>query len=126
MWIEDAQQLHDLNLRIADEENAGNVTWLGSILAPQMAFQRADPAKTIDDRASYLRKVAKGGDRRTIAIESIDIFGKRAVVTCLVRSEGRVFHNIRLYVKRASDDEQAKESWLLLGWANEPQDESPQ
>ena len=91
-----------------------------------MAFQRADPARTIDDRTTYLRKVAKGGDRRTIAIESIDIFGKRAVVTCLVRSEGRLFHNIRLFVKRVGNGEEGKQNWLLLGWANEPQDESPQ
>ena len=107
------EALRDLNMRIGLAENAGNRLWLEGVLAPRLAFQRADPARTVDDAEAFLAKVKPGGDRETRIIEPIEIYGDRAVVQCVVRSGGVEYHNLRLFVRRAGD-------WKLLAWANEP------
>jgi len=114
---DDQNALRDLNERIGAAENDGDRDWLASILAPSLSFQRADPDKTVDDRAAFLAKVKKGGDRRTQVIEPIELYGDRAVVECIVHTSDGDFHNLRLFVRRA-------DGWKLLGWANERVDSS--
>jgi Domain of unknown function (DUF4440) len=109
----DEQVLRDLNMEIANAESRGDREWLAKILAPKLAFQRADPAATVDDQDAFLRKVAKGPAKTTRIVEPIQIFGKRAIVQCVVTVGGQDFHNIRLFVRRDGE-------WKLLGWANEP------
>jgi hypothetical protein len=106
----DRQVLRQLNREIGDLENKGKRRRLAAIIAPRLAFQRADSAQTIEDRTSYLRKVKAGGTRATRAIE---VYGNRAIVRCVVAVGRDRFHNIRLFVRR-------KGRWQLLGWANEP------
>ena len=86
----DTQALRALNLRIGEAENVGDRTWLAGVLAPRLAFQRADPARSVDDAEAYLAKVKAGGDRETRIVEPIEVFGNRAVVQCVVRSGGSI------------------------------------
>ena len=65
------------------------------------------------DADAYLAKVKAGGDRETVTVEPIEVFGNRAVVQCVVRSGGVKYHNLRLFVRRDG-------AWKLLAWANEP------
>ena len=110
---DDERILRDHTIEITDAENVGNRDRLAAAIAPQLAFQRADAAKTVDNRDTFLAKVSPGGDRRvTQIIEPIEIYGSRAVVLSVVTAGGRQFHNLRLFVKRDGD-------WKLLGWANE-------
>ncbi len=108
----DEQILRELNIEVAAAEDRGDRTWLSKILAPRLAFQRADAQKTVDDSDAYLQKVAPSGPRQTRVVEPIDICGDRAIVKCVVTTGGRDFHNIRLFVRRDG-------GWKLLGWANE-------
>ena len=39
----------------------GEREWLATILAPRLAFQLADEARTVDDHVAFLQKVASGG-----------------------------------------------------------------
>ena len=82
-------------------------------LAPRLAFQRADGARTVDDRDTFLQKVKPGGTRLTRIIEPIELYGDRAIVKCIVQMGERQCHNLRLFVRRDG-------SWKLLAWANEP------
>ena len=70
--------------------------------------------QTIVDRKEFLDAVASGSDRDT-EVESIHLYGDRAVVTCIVTMKpgGERYHNLRLFVRREG-------GWKLLGWANEP------
>jgi Putative lumazine-binding len=108
----DNQALVELNILIGDAENRGDVEWLSNILAPILAFRRADLQKTVDDKAAFLEKVKSGGNRETTVVEPIEIFGDRAIVKCIVKVGDQNFHNIRLFVRREGE-------WKLLGWANE-------
>ena len=110
---DDEQELRELNVKIGDAENSGDVKWLSTILAPRLAFQRADELQTIDDQVAFLQKVKAGGTRVTRIIEPIALFGDRAVVQCIVTVGDQEFHNLRLFVRR-------ERQWKLLGWANEP------
>jgi len=111
---DDKQALRDLNEKIAHAEENGNREWLATILAPQLAFQRADESRTIDDRGSFLQKVKAGGPpKRTEIIEPIELYGDRAIVQCIVSVGDQRFHNLRLFIRREGN-------WKLLGWANEP------
>jgi hypothetical protein len=110
--MDDAQFLHELNMQISEAENQGNKAWLAQILAPRLAFQRADPARTVDDGVAFLQKVHDGGKRKTVSVEPIKIYGDRAIVECIVQDGEARFHNLRLFVRREG-------SWKLLGWANE-------
>jgi len=102
----------ELNTGIGDAENRGDREWLAATLAPKLAFQRADPARTVDDLETFLSRVTKGGDRTT-NVNAIDVRGDIAVVRCTVCADGKYFDNARLFVRRNND-------WKLLGWANEP------
>ena len=108
----DQAALMDLNMEIGEAENRGDRDWLAGILAPRLAFQRADDQKTIDDRVAFLQKVKAGGKRVTRIINPIELFGDRAIVKCIVTVENEEFHNLRLFVRRDG-------SWRLLAWANE-------
>jgi hypothetical protein len=114
----DKQTLEQLNIRIGVEESKGDNesrAWLDSIIAPKLTFRRAD-ATTIDSREEFLKKVKPSVPRET-KVESIELHGDRAVVTCIVTMKSldgdKRFHNLRLFVRHEGQ-------WKLLGWANEP------
>jgi Domain of unknown function (DUF4440) len=109
---DDKEALRELNLKIGDAENSGDREWLATILAPRLAFQRADEPRTVDDQVAVLQKLKPGGRRVTNIVEPIELYGDRAIVKCMVTVDGQAFHNIRLFVRH--DD-----GWKLLGWANE-------
>jgi hypothetical protein len=111
--MDDKQTLSDLNTRIGEAENSGDREWLATILAPRLAFQRSDEARTIDDHVAYLQKVKAGGTRVTRIIEPIELYGNRAVVQCIVTVGAQEFHNLRVFVRHEG-------RWKLLAWANEP------
>jgi hypothetical protein len=111
---DDRAVLEQLNVEIGNAEDRGDSVWLDSVLAPELAFRRANGQ--IVNREEYLQAVAPGGPRET-QVESTALFGDRAVVTCLVtirsaRGDQR-YHNVRLLVRH-------EEKWKVLGWANEP------
>jgi len=112
----DLETLKDLNVQIRVAENQGDREWLAGVIAPKLAFQRANPERTISNRDEYLDAVKPGAHGET-QVESISLYGNRAVVTCIVTlktdSGDRRFHNIRLWIRN-------EEGWKLLGWANEP------
>lgn len=111
---DDQRELEAINLAIGDAENRGDAEALAAMLAPRLAFQRADAARTVDDQVAFLQKVAAGGTRVTRLLEPIELHGNRAIVKCMVTTaDGKEFHNIRLFVRRDGQ-------WRLLGWANEP------
>jgi hypothetical protein len=109
---EDIQALTELNTKIGEAENRGDRNWLATILAPRLAFQRADEAHTVDDHVAFLQKVALGGTRTTRIIEPIELYGDRAIVRCIVTVDDQEFDNLRLFVRRDT-------GWKLLAWANE-------
>jgi hypothetical protein len=39
----------------------------------------------------------------------------RALVTCIVETKGKRYHNLRVFVR----DDPTQQLWKLLGWANE-------
>jgi hypothetical protein len=112
---DDRQALIELNTKIGDAENTGAREWLTTILAPRLAFQRADESRTVDDQVAFLQKVKAGGTPRVTRriIEPIEIYGDRAIVQCIVSVGDQEFHNLRLFVRREG-------GWKLLAWANEP------
>jgi hypothetical protein len=110
---DDIRALTELNTKIGEAENSGDREWLATILAPRLAFQRGDEARTVDDRATFLRKVTRGGTRTTRMIKPIQLYGDRAIVRCIVADGDREFDNLRLFVRRDG-------RWKLLAWANEP------
>lgn len=111
----DTGALEQLNIEIGDAESKGDRERLADFIAPELAFRRADRT-TIDNRAAFLRKVKQNEPRET-KVESIEVFGDRAVVRCIVTvkyvSGDKSFHNLRLFVRYDA-------KWKLLGWANEP------
>jgi hypothetical protein len=108
----DKNELRELNLQIATAESNGDREWLASILAPHLAFQRADKMTTVDDQNAFLWKVKAGGPKTTDILDLIQLFGNRAIVQCIVTVGEQKFHNLRLWVRRGGE-------WKLLGWANE-------
>lgn len=111
----DKEVLAQLNVQIGEAESKGDRNWLDGVIAPKLAFRRAD-GTTIDDRADFLKKVAPSDPRET-TVESIDLNGDRAIVKCIVTvksaSGNKKYHNLRLFVRHEG-------KWKLLGWANEP------
>jgi hypothetical protein len=101
----DDEALRTLNARLNEAENAGDRDFLAAILAPELAFLRAD-GKTVDDAGRFLQKVAPR------EFEQIEVLGTRAIVKCVVTRGEERFHNIRLFVRLEGQ-------WKLLGWANE-------
>ena len=120
----DFKDLEDLNIRIGVAESTRDqqsYEWLAGVIAPELAFQRANPEKTINDRGEFLKLIKplkpddpNPGSRET-KVESIEIYGDRAVVACVVTFGGNKYHNLRLFVRRENQ-------WRLLGWANEDYD----
>jgi hypothetical protein len=110
---DDMAVLTELNVEIGRRETRGDPDWFEK-LATKLAFQRANDARTIVDAGEFLNAVKPGPDRDT-EIESIQIYGDRALVSCVVtmRPDDKRFHNLRLFVRREKE-------WKLLGWANEP------
>lgn len=105
-----------LNEKIGEAEEHGDRTFLDGILAPALAFRRANPQGTIVDRKAFLDDV-KQSVPRTTEVESVAYLGaKRALVTCVVtiKVDGtpQRFHNLRLFVR-------VEQEWKLLAWANE-------
>jgi|SRR5207253_1724469 hypothetical protein len=109
----DIDTLRQLNIELGEAENQGDREWLHGVMAPELAFRRAD--ETFDNRAAFLAMVKPGGSRET-EVESVETYGDRAVVKCIVtvKSESgeKRFHNLRLFVRDNG-------RWKLLGWANE-------
>ncbi len=106
---DDIVALTRLNQEIGTLENAGDAEALGGIAASVLAFRRRDGSPA--DRSAYLSKINLG-PRQTM-IESIQLYGNRAVVACVVELAGARTHNLRLFVKE-------QDRRRLLGWANEP------
>ena len=114
----DKENLEQLNIQIGDEESKGDENsrnWLDSILAPQIAFRRAN--ETFINRDEFLENVKPNGSHRETKVVSIDLHENRAIVVCIVtlKDQGseKKFHNLRLFVRH-------QEQWKLLGWANAP------
>ncbi len=107
----DNEALTLLNSKINAAENTGDVKFLALVLAPALAFMRAD-GKTVDDAGRFLQKVSRKSEPGELVTESVEVLGNRAVVKCIVTQGGKRYHNIRLFVRL--DDQ-----WKLLGWANE-------
>lgn len=110
---DDLAALAQLNVAIGTAETDGDRAFLEAVLAEQLAFRRASGA--VVDRAGYLAAVAPS-EQRTTEVESVQLCGDRAVVTCIVtlhRANDDLprFHNVRLFTR--TDD-----GWKLLGWAN--------
>lgn len=106
------QDLRTLNVAINEAENAGDRGFLAGVLAPELAFSRANGL--VDDGRRFLQKAAKKDPPGDLKPESIEIgtFGNRAIVRCVIAQGGRNYHNIRLFVRREAN-------WKLLAWANE-------
>ncbi|MBX9581075.1 MAG: nuclear transport factor 2 family protein [Gemmataceae bacterium] len=105
----DIQGLIRLNEEIGAAENAGDAKRLADVVAPRLVFRRRDG--TMADRDEYLKNIRPGN--RDTRVESVQVYGDRAVVTCVVTDAGQATHNVRLFVK-------VDGRWRLLGWANEP------
>ena len=110
MNVTEDEALRAINVRINDAENAGDRDFLAGILAPELAFLRAD-GKTVDDGGRFLQKVKPRG-RCELTVEHIEVLGMRAIVNCVVTCGKDRFHNVRLFVRLEGQ-------WKLLGWANE-------
>ena len=67
----ESEVLKELNIRIGEAETAGDRHWLVGVIAPELAFLRAD-GRTIDDAGRLLQKVA-ATDPRTTSLESVDV-----------------------------------------------------
>ena len=79
------QILEQLNLQIGVEESKGDDNsqrWFNDLLAPEFAFLRADRV-TFDNRDKFIEKI-KPSDKRETDVISINTFGNRAVVGCIV------------------------------------------
>jgi hypothetical protein len=109
----DRRELERLNVESGMAESRGDAEWLRGVIAPELVFQRANGAVTTAE--GFLMKVAPSAPRET-TIESVQLYGGRAVVTCVVTMpvEGvpKRFHNVRLWVRRPA-------GWVMLAWANE-------
>lgn len=104
-------------MEIGETESAGDAAardWFERLLAPTLAFRRAD-LKTFDDRSAFIGKIAPTDPRDTV-VESIDLIGDAAFVKCVVtvRASAKSYRNLRLFVRDTARE------WKLLGWANEP------
>ena len=108
----DQQSLSALNVEINKAENDGDRDFLAGVLAPELAFSRANG--DVDDGGRFLQRAAPKKDPGALDPKSIEVklFGKRAIVLCEIVQGGKKYHNIRLFVRRGED-------WKLLGWANE-------
>jgi hypothetical protein len=118
---DDEQALKNLNLKIADKENDGDLEWLTDVIAPEFAFRRADAKFACG--AEFLKGVKNPKyTNRVTDPESteIEVYGNRAVVSCIVTMDNLKYHNVRLFVRvEVEKGGQKVWEWKLLGWANE-------
>lgn len=112
---DDRYELEQLQLEIGRREKAGDRDGLDRNLAPALAFLRADGS--VVDRDGYLATVQQSPARPT-EVTSVQLYGNRAVVECIVTRDGERFHNLRLFIRHEG-------RWKLLGWANEPASADP-
>lgn len=110
----DEAALKKINMDIAVAEDKGDRKALESILAPELAFRRANGM--VVGREQFLKDVKPRALSKT-DIESIQFYGKdRAIVACVVTikvdGQDTKFHNLRMFIRDGT-------SWKLLGWANE-------
>ena len=107
---DDTKKLEELNLRIGELEDEGNLAELTKIIAPEFAFRRANGE--VVGGVAFLKAVKPNtGDLRHTEVASVDLQGDRAFVTCLVTMGPNTFHNLRLFVRLEGE-------WKILGWAN--------
>ncbi len=118
----DMEMLSELNQQIGDAEDRCDYERLGCVLAPELAFRRAN--NVVENRHDYLQRVkgdfkklnsenpGPASKRTTHLTDPIEIYGDRAIVKCVVSYKDNDYHNIRLFVRRDG-------GWKLLGWANE-------
>jgi hypothetical protein len=131
--MDDAAQaieaLKERNRTINAGENAGNADILRPLLctgqvdsepaAPLLAFRRA--SGKCEGAKAFLEKVKSDGDRKVVGDREIGdievrLLGRhRAVVTCVIETGGKQYHNVRLFVRA----DPKGQDWKLLGWANE-------
>jgi hypothetical protein len=110
------ETLRRVNVSISIAEDAGDAQGLDGLLAPKLAFRRANGE--VVDREEFLAGVKRSGPRQT-TLRAIVMLGRdRALVTCDVSlpvdGEQTTFENARLFIRTGGDE------WKLLGWANEP------
>jgi hypothetical protein len=107
---DDRRDLEQLNLEIGRRESAGDRKGLERIIAPSLAFLKADGS--VVDRDGFLEGVKESPPRYT-EVTSVAVQGNRAVVECVVTFKEQGYHNLRLFIRQDG-------AWKLLGWANEP------
>lgn len=76
----DIEALVQRNEAITAAENVGDLAALGEFIAPRLAFVRRDGSFV--DREAFLQASRPG--HRELRIESVQVFGARAVVACIV------------------------------------------
>jgi hypothetical protein len=118
------EALKERNRAINAGENAGSAQILQPLLctgeaegepaAPLLAFRRA--SGKCEGAKAFLGKLKSGGDRKIIGDIEVQLLGRqRAVVTCVIETGSKQYHNVRLFVRA----EPTGQDWKLLGWANE-------
>lgn len=111
----DIEALLLINEQIGQYESAPckkSRDWFAERLAPEFSFMRADGV-TFDQAERFLAKIETSEPKKRVtSVESISIFGRRAMVRCVVTMDGKDFDNLRLFVR-------VEETWRLLSWANE-------
>jgi hypothetical protein len=115
------EQIAALNVEMGEREFARDRDYFEKLLGSAFAMQRANPDRTIVDRATFLADLVKSSPKpRTTQIDSISVVGQdRLVVTCIVTMDARRYHNLRIFVRSRKPRESDPE-WLLLAWVNEP------
>ena len=113
--MQSQDELRNVNIEIGKAESEGNTEFLAGVIAPRLAFRRANGDCV--DRDEFLKAVKSSAERRT-EIESVNVLSaNRAIVTCMVTmdvdSVPTRFHNVRLFIR----DKDGR--WKVLGWANE-------
>jgi len=111
----DLEWLRSTNIEIGNAETQGNKAFFEALLAPSLAFRRANGQ--VVDRPTFIVGLGPSA-KRTTNIQSIKLLEhNRALVECTVTMEAdaKRFHNIRLFVR-----EGPSKPWTLLAWANEP------
>jgi hypothetical protein len=111
--MKDVEDLHAINVKIGEAENANDRAWFQGVLAERFVLRRA--SGVLDDRVAFLQKLEKDDrDDRTTTIEDIDLLrGSRAVVHAIVTTGGKRYDNLRIFVRGGAH------GWSLLAWANE-------
>jgi hypothetical protein len=106
---------HPVADRLADERTRQRREHRDAALGG-LGLVRADASGKSEGAKVFLGKLKDGGDREIIGDIDVRLFGRhRAVVTCVVKTGGKEYHNVRLFVR----DKAEGQEWKLLGWANE-------